>query len=84
MVERKHRYLLETARALSFQSNLPLKFWGDSIQCAAFLINRMPSTSLDGMTPYEKLFGKKPNIACLRSYGCLCYASTLKRGRSKF
>nr|XP_016463726.1 PREDICTED: uncharacterized protein LOC107786726 [Nicotiana tabacum] len=29
MVERKHKYLLETARALLFQSKLPLKFWGE-------------------------------------------------------
>lgn len=73
MVERKHRHLLKTARALSFQSNLPSIFWGDVVQCATYLINRMPLTSLGNISPYEKLFGHSPNNEHLRAFGCLCF-----------
>lgn len=31
VVERKHKYFFETARALLFQSKLPVKYWGSTL-----------------------------------------------------
>lgn len=83
-MERKHRRLLETARGLHFQAKLPDKFWGDSVLCATYLINRMPLKCLSLQTPYFKLFQDHAEISHLKAYGCLCYVSTYKVLRTKF
>ena len=83
-VERKHRHILNVARACLFQARLPTTFWGESILAAAHLINRTPTPILDSKTPYEVLHGKPPAFDQLRVFGCLAYAHRRARDKDKF
>ncbi|KAJ9549184.1 hypothetical protein OSB04_021727 [Centaurea solstitialis] len=83
-VERKHRHILNVARALRFQGNLPLFLWGECVLTAAHLINLTPSNILSNKSPYEVLFGSPPSYKELRVFGSLCYAHGQKAKSDKF
>ncbi|KAJ4790834.1 Retroelement pol polyprotein-like [Rhynchospora pubera] len=63
---------------------MPIKFWGECVLTAAYLINRTPTPLLNNKTPYELLFGKPPSYAAVRNFGCLCYVSNRSPFVDKF
>jgi len=46
---------------------------------AVHLLNRSPTLSLQGKTPYEAWYGRAPAVAHLRVFGCLCFAKELNQ-----
>lgn len=83
VAERKNRSLQEMARTMLLDADLPKRYWGESVVAAAFLQNRLPSRSVD-TTPYEKWYGRKPELGYLRVYGCQAYVHIPDVKRGKF
>lgn len=84
IAERKNRHLLETARALLFQTHVPKCFWADAVSTACFLINRMPSSVLQGDIPYQVLFPTKPLFPVApRIFGSTCFVRDVRPNRTK-
>lgn len=83
VVERKHRHLLETTRALKFEAKLPSSFWGECILTAAYIINQLPFKAINNKTPYEILYNQKPDYEHLKVFGCAYYRS-IETSEDKF
>lgn len=82
--ESNHRHLLEVARALYFQVNLPISFLSECVLTTTYLINRMPLFALQDKTLYEILLKKRLIYDHLRSFQCLYYGHVNDKGRDKF
>ena len=77
VVERKHRHILQVARAFKFQANLPPKFWGECVLTVVHVINHFPTPLLSFKTPFEHLYSKPPPFHHLHVFGCLAYATNV-------
>src|SRR5438270_549399 len=72
VAERRNRTLMDMVRCMMAQASLPISFWGDALLTAAYLLNRVPSKSVE-LTPYELWTGSKPTLGHLRPWGCTAY-----------
>jgi hypothetical protein len=71
--ERKNRHLRETAVTLLQNAYLPPLFWYHACDIATYLINRMPTPTLNMASPFESLYHQIPPVDMLRVFGCACY-----------
>jgi hypothetical protein len=81
--ERMNRTIMECARSMRLHAGLPLQFWADAIDIVVYLINRGPSSSLDGRIPKEEWTGKKVNYSFLKTFGCEAFVHIDKENRTK-
>jgi len=63
---------------------LPPSMWAEAISTANYLHAWSPTSSNNDMTPYEKLFGRKPEVSHLQHFGCKAFKSLPASHRSKF
>lgn len=73
LFERRHRHIVETFLTLLTHAYMPLEYWPYACSTAVYLINRLPTATLNNDSPYFKLFVVQPNYSKLKCFGCLCY-----------
>ncbi|GJV87874.1 retrovirus-related pol polyprotein from transposon TNT 1-94 [Tanacetum coccineum] len=83
VVERKNRTILNMVRSMLKSKKMPKDFWAEAVDCAVYLLNRCPSTSLDNKTPQEAWNGLKPTISHLQVFGSITYVHVSSQRRSK-
>jgi len=66
-----NRTIVEMARSLLKDANLPKLYWSFAVNHAVHIINRSPTRTLGkSLTPHEAYTGNKPSVAHLRIFGC--------------
>ena len=69
--ERNWRTLMDMARCLLNDSNLPKKYWMHAVRYAAFIRNRAYQRRTS-KTAFEMLSKQKPNVQCIHKFGSSC------------
>ncbi|KFD64701.1 hypothetical protein M514_23159 [Trichuris suis] len=82
--ERKNRTLVEMARCMIIQSKDPISFWAEAISTANHIRNRCPSRSLNGKSPFEFWFGRKPRIGYFRTFGIKGFVLNKRPEKGRF
>ncbi|KAG9446485.1 hypothetical protein H6P81_012613 [Aristolochia fimbriata] len=83
VAERMNRTILERARSMRIHAGLPLHLWGATVDTAVYLINRSPSSALDGRIPEDVWAGKNVDYSFLKIFGCIAYAHIDREVRKK-
>uniref|UniRef100_A0A2N9H2Q3 Integrase catalytic domain-containing protein n=1 Tax=Fagus sylvatica TaxID=28930 RepID=A0A2N9H2Q3_FAGSY len=81
--ERKHRHILDSVRAFLISASCPERFWGEAALTAVYTINRLPSSALQNVTPFECLYGTPTSYYSLRIFGYACFVLLQPHEHSK-
>uniref|UniRef100_A0A2N9GX63 CCHC-type domain-containing protein n=1 Tax=Fagus sylvatica TaxID=28930 RepID=A0A2N9GX63_FAGSY len=81
--ERKHRHILDSVRAFLISASCPERFWEEAALTAVYTINRLPSSALQNVTPFERLYGTPASYSSLRVFGCACFVLLQPHEHSK-
>ena len=83
VVERKNMHIVEVARSLMNEKDMPKYYQEEAIHTTVYIMNRTPIAAIHGMTPEESFTGKKPDLSHLKVFGCLAYVHVPDKLRSK-
>lgn len=72
-VERKHMHITKLGLTLLAKASIPQCFWWDAFTKATYLINRLPTPSLQHKSPYYSLYKTQPDYTFLKTFGCACF-----------
>lgn len=84
IAERKNRSLIEKARRMAFESNLPPSLWTEAVSTANYVINRTATSANGGDTLFSKLTSLKPSVKHLWVFGCQTFVMNTEPSKKKW
>lgn len=83
VAERKNRTIMEMVRCILNDKEVPKKFWAEAARWAVHVLNRSPTTVIEGKTPEEMWSGIKPTVDYFRVFGCIAHTLVPDQRRTK-
>ena len=68
VAERKNRTIMEAAREMFHDQELPMHLWEEAARTVAYVQNRTPNKVLENKTPKEVFFSRKLEVSHLRIF----------------
>ena len=84
VVESKNRVIQEMARAIMHNNDVAKKLWGEVVNNACHIVNRVYFSPGTKKTPYELWKGRKPNARYFRIFGSTCFILKDRENVRKF
>ena len=81
VAERKNRTIMEVAREILHDQDLPMHIWAEAARTAVYVHNHTLHKVPKNKTPEEVLFDKKPEVSHLKIFGCPMYIHLPKEKR---
>ena len=75
--------IVEMSRCMLFEKKLSRFLWVEAVNTLVYLLNRLPTKSVQSKTPLEAWSGVRPTAKHLKMFESLCYfhVPTVKRGK---
>jgi hypothetical protein len=74
IIKRRNQSVLRMACSMLKAMSMPNWFlWGGGVLTAVFILNKFPSQSVQGRTPYEVWHGEKPFVHYFHTFGCVAH-----------
>ncbi|GKE93587.1 putative ribonuclease H-like domain-containing protein, partial [Tanacetum coccineum] len=70
IAERRNRTLIEAARTMLADSELPTTFWAEAVSTTCYVQNSVLVVKPHNKTPYELFRGFKPALSFMKPFGC--------------
>ena len=77
--KRKNRTIMEAAKAMLHDQDLPMHLWAEAARTTVYVQNRTPHRVLEKKTLEEVFSGKKPEVSHLRIFSYPVYIHIPKK-----
>ena len=84
VVERMNRVIQEMARTMLYNKDMTRNLWGEVVNTACHMVNRVYFIPCTKKTPYELWKGRKTNMKYFRIFGSTCFILKDRENVGKF